>query len=244
MARLPHRKYFLPLESNPAVFDQLMYELGVSSKLSFCDVLSIDAQEILKSIPRPVHAFVLVFPTSADYESLRLEKSIGKPAYDGSGEQEDVIWFKQTIGNACGLYGLLHAVANGKARCCIGENTILGRLLKDCTSRAPDDRALILENSSELEAAHTSAAVKGDTAPPDNAEDEVDFHYVAFVRSLKNGHLYEMDGDNWGPFDLGVSLGDDEDLLTESVLEVVRAFIRRNENDKGGFGLMALVEGR
>ena len=36
--------------------------------------------------------------------------------YFDNGEGDDVLWFKQTIGNACGLYGLLHAVTNGKAR--------------------------------------------------------------------------------------------------------------------------------
>ena len=111
-----HKKYFLPLESNPDVFNQLMYGLGVSSALTFCDLLSIDDQDLLQLVPRPVHALVLVFPTPEDYETSRLKQAETESLDNGCGEGGDVLWFKQTIGNACGLYGLLHAVTNGKAR--------------------------------------------------------------------------------------------------------------------------------
>lgn len=39
------------------------------------------------------------------------------------GEAEDVTWFKQTINNACGFYGILHAICNGEARKMMGINT-------------------------------------------------------------------------------------------------------------------------
>ena len=113
--------------------------------------------------------------------------------------------------------------------------------MKESVSHPPSERHLLLEDSSELEALHKSAATQGVSAVPDSAEDEVDFHYVSFVRSHKTGSLYEMDGDKLGPINLGIRLGEGEDLLTERVLEVVRAFIRRYESN-GGFSLMALVE--
>ncbi len=123
-----------------------------------------------------------------------------------------------------------------------GKDTLISRLLKECVPRAPNERALVLEESSELQRVHTSAAVQGDTVPPESAKAEVDFHYVCFVPSHRNGHLYEMDGDKWGgPIDLGVHLEEGEDLLTERVLEVVRAFVQRNKHNEG-FSLMALVE--
>ena len=39
-----------------------------------------------------------------------------KLEYEGSGDGEDVVWFKQTIKNACGMFGILHGVCNGEAR--------------------------------------------------------------------------------------------------------------------------------
>lgn len=36
--------------------------------------------------------------------------------YNGTGDKEPVLWWRQTIRNACGMMGLLHAVANGPAK--------------------------------------------------------------------------------------------------------------------------------
>lgn len=43
--------------------------------------------------------------------------------YKGSGEEEVVVWYKQTINNACGLYGILHTISNGEARNWIRTST-------------------------------------------------------------------------------------------------------------------------
>jgi ubiquitin carboxyl-terminal hydrolase L3 len=118
---MAYRKHYIPLESNPELFTQLIHLLGVSSALAFHDVLSIDDPELLSLIPRPALALVLVFPTSNSYdEQIKKEEEL-KKEYAGSGEQEHVIWYKQTINNACGLYGILHAVCNGGARDFISE---------------------------------------------------------------------------------------------------------------------------
>lgn len=117
-----YRKHYIPLESNPDLFTQLVHKLGVSRSLAFVDVLSIDDPDLLAFIPRPALALVLVFPTSDVYENEITKEDAIKAEYSGRGE-EDVIWFKQTINNACGLYGILHAVSNGEARNFIREST-------------------------------------------------------------------------------------------------------------------------
>ncbi|TFK57603.1 ubiquitin carboxyl-terminal hydrolase isozyme L1 [Heliocybe sulcata] len=109
-------KHFIPLESNPIVFTDLIHKLGVSQSLAFSDVLSLEDPELLAFVPRPVHALVLVFPTSTAYEARKAESEAARVEYTGSGAEQDVIWFKQTIHNACGLYAILHAVCNGEAR--------------------------------------------------------------------------------------------------------------------------------
>ena len=44
-----YRKHYIPLESNPMVFTQLIHKLGVSTTLAFHDVLSIDDPDLLAS---------------------------------------------------------------------------------------------------------------------------------------------------------------------------------------------------
>jgi hypothetical protein len=85
------------------------------------DVYSISEPELLAFIPRPALALLLVFPVSATYESARLAEDAGVEEYKGKGKDEPVVWWRQTIRNACGLMGLLHAVANGPAKGFIGE---------------------------------------------------------------------------------------------------------------------------
>ena len=113
MSAKHYRKHFVPLESNADVFTQLMHRLGVSPSLEFRDVFDIDEPDLL---PHPALAFMLVFPTSAAYEAQKAKEEAMYEDYSGSGEEEVVMWFIQTIDNACGLYAILHAVSNGVAR--------------------------------------------------------------------------------------------------------------------------------
>lgn len=128
---MTYNKHFVPLESNPGLFTQLIHQLGVSTALRFHDVWSLDDPELLSLVPRPVLAFIIVFPTPSDYEDRLAKESdvavVNDALHRGS---KDVIWFKQTINNACGLYGILHAVANGRARNFIGvfsDLNLIGR---------------------------------------------------------------------------------------------------------------------
>jgi ubiquitin carboxyl-terminal hydrolase L3 len=113
-----YRKHFIPLESNPEVFTELVYKLGVSECLEFQDVLSLDDAELLAFLPRPAYALILVLPTTDAYEKRVNEEDSRLEPYQGNAIDGDVLFFKQTINNACGLYAVLHAVCNG---CTTGE---------------------------------------------------------------------------------------------------------------------------
>lgn len=184
--------------------------------------------------------------------------------YNGKGEGEPVIWYKQTIRNACGLIGLLHAVSNGAARGFVGkfgsidrimlkncanlillsppeQGTDLDKLIKDAIPLPAGERADLLYNSQPLESAHQSAATQGQSSTP-NAEDDIDLHYVCFVKDEKN-NLWEMDGRRRGPLELG-ALGADEDVLSEKALNWgVRKFLKREEENGAElrFSLIALA---
>jgi ubiquitin carboxyl-terminal hydrolase L3 len=113
---------FIPLEANPQLMTSLIHKLGVSQALQMHDVFSLTEPELLSFIPRPALALLLVFPVSAVYESHRLAEDSLVDDYKRKGDAEPVLWWRQTIRNACGLMGLLHAVANGPARDFIGKS--------------------------------------------------------------------------------------------------------------------------
>ncbi|KAL2814067.1 hypothetical protein BDW59DRAFT_176579 [Aspergillus cavernicola] len=223
-------KAFVPLENNPEVMSHLVHQLGLSPTLGFTDVFSIDEPDLLAFVPRPSHALLLVFPVSKTYEASRIAEDSQIPEYTGSGPTEPVIWFKQTIRNACGLIGLLHAVSNGESREHVLPGSDLEGLLKEAEGLGPVKRAELLYESKALESAHADAARLGDTRAP-GAEDDVDLHFVAFVRG-GDGRLWELDGRRRGPLERGV-LGEGEDALSEKALELgVRRFLETEA--KGG----------
>ena len=75
---------------------------------------------LLASITRPVLALILVSSTSGDYEGKLAAREAARSKNDRREDGDDMIWFKQTIHNACGLYAILHAVCNGEARNTLG----------------------------------------------------------------------------------------------------------------------------
>ena len=89
-----------PIESNPELFTELAHNLGLAKSLTFQDVWTLDA-ESTAFLLRPVFALVLVFPTDDNYEQNRMARGDHSATSNGN----HVIWFKQTIYNACGLYG-------------------------------------------------------------------------------------------------------------------------------------------
>ena len=159
--------------------------------------------------------------------------------YEGHGEAEPVLWFKQTIGHACGLMGLLHATSNGGAKEYIREGSTLDVLLKQAVPLKPEERAELLYNSEAVEEAHMAAAQLGDTRAP-LAEEGNDFHFITFAKG-GDGHLWELNGGMKGPVDRGALRGD-EDALSEHALQLgVRTFLEKAGDGDLQFSLVALA---
>ncbi|KAL8885861.1 MAG: hypothetical protein Q9215_006335 [Flavoplaca cf. flavocitrina] len=238
----PKKQAFIPLENNPEVMTALVQKLGLPQSLAFHDVYSIDEPSLLEFVPRPVHALLLVFPVTSTYEESRRTEDEPLPEYSGSGSGEEVIWFRQTIRNACGMIGLLHSACNGGARGMIAPSTDLATLIENALPLGPAARARLIESSPSIARAHASAAAQGDTAAP-AADEKVDLHFVAFVKSAEN-NLWELDGRRKGPLNRG-KLGDEDDVLAEKALDMgVRRFLKREtegEGDELRFSLVALA---
>ncbi|KAI0188090.1 ubiquitin C-terminal hydrolase L3 [Astrocystis sublimbata] len=243
------KKHFIPLESDPALFTELIHTLGMSPRLAFHDLLTLsppddnDDAGLLASVPRPALALILVIPAPNGYSArLRDEEAAAEvPVHDKSGDDEDAVFYCQTIGNACGLFAILHAVSNGEARGFVEPNTHIARLISQCAPLSRAQRITALEADEQLAAAHASVASRGSTAPPEDITEEVPFAYMTFVMSRKSGRLYQLEGCRRGPVDLGCVLGEDEDMLSKRALDAVNKFVQ--EAGRGievGYSAMAL----
>jgi ubiquitin carboxyl-terminal hydrolase L3 len=238
-------KMFMVLENNPEVMNHLARSLGLNDSLSFYDIYSLTDPDLLAFIPRPVYALLVIIPLTPTWKEARETEDKDMDLYQGKGEDEPVIWFKQTIGNACGSIGLVHCLLNTKASEHIQPSSILDNIRKEALDKTIWERAKVLEDSDEFEKAHAEAVQLGDTAAPTSRlEDRSGQHFVAFVKA-KDGHLWELEGGRKGPLDRGV-LKDDEDVLSPAALEKGIGRLIKIETEKGGdlrFSVIALAQG-
>jgi len=220
---------WLPLESNPQVMNDYVYKLGVSSAWAYTDVWGLD-DELLLMIPQPVKAVVLLFPVTENYE--RDSKEEIKQIQDkGQVVSPNVVFFRQTIPNACGTIGLLHTLASNTDNISI-EDGPLKNLLDKTKDLTPDERAKVLEEDEELAKAHKTSASSGQTSTPREDED-VNSHFVTFIE--KDGSLYELDGRKPFPINHGTCTN----LLQDSV-GIIKKFMKRDP-DNIQFTVIALA---
>ncbi|SCV70607.1 BQ2448_3369 [Microbotryum intermedium] len=216
------RQRWLPLESNPDSFNTWSHSLGLdTSQYSFQDCYGLDP-EVLGWVKQPVKAVILLFPITEAYEKARLEED-ARVEEDGVEDVGDVIYFKQTITNACGTFGLLHALANAGVPL---EPGYLTKLFEQCKDKAstflrasletPLERAQLLTATDELERVHTETASSGQTAASSLSDMIlVDLHFCTFVEH--KGNLIELDGRRNSPINRGKIT---KDLLQDTAVRV------------------------
>jgi ubiquitin carboxyl-terminal hydrolase L3 len=211
----------------------LAKRLGLSEDLQFYDVYSLDDPDLLQHIPRPAYALLVIIPLTDTWKEARQSEDSGMTDYTGYGDKEPVIWFKQTIGHACGSIGLVHCAINGRASKYILPGSTLEKIRHDALPLAMEDRAQMLYDSEAFEVAHQSVANMGDTVAPSNEEgDRLGQHFVAFVKS-DDGHLWELEGSRKGPIDRGV-VAEGEDVLSRGALDLGLGRIINEEINAGG----------
>ncbi|KAF2198694.1 ubiquitin carboxyl-terminal hydrolase [Delitschia confertaspora ATCC 74209] len=234
------RKKWLMLENNPCVMTRLATKLGLSPELQFYDVYTLDEPELLAHIPRPVLALLVTIPLTPAWDRDREAEDAEQNHYTGFGPEEPVIWFKQTIGNACGSIGVLHSTINGPAADFIEPDSDLAEIRRRAISLQVTERANMLYNSKPFELAHKSVEEAGDT-PAIPVAGSTGHHFVAFVKA--KGKLWELEGSRKGPLERG-SLADNEDVLSLRALEMGLKRIIGLKRDEGGdirFSCIALA---
>lgn len=241
--RAPPLSYELTTtENNPEVMTPLAHKLGLSTNFEFYDVYSLTEPSLLSLIPRPVLALLVIIPFTPSWNADRISEDAEKGPYEGKGPGEPIIWFKQTLGHACGSIGLTHCLLNGPAREHILPGSIVSRIREQAIPLGMEDRAKLLYDSKEFEEAHQSVAELGDTIPPSMEDgDRLGHHFVAFVK--ESGRLWELEGGRKGPLDRG-ALADDEDVLSEKAIEMGLGRVVELEKQGGGdlrFSCIALA---
>ncbi|KAI8918572.1 hypothetical protein DFJ77DRAFT_530680 [Powellomyces hirtus] len=224
-----HKNAWIPLEANPEVMNKYTQRLGVASSWSFTDVWGLE-DDLLAFIPRPVKAVVLLFPVTEKYEEFRRAEE-AEIIEDGQVVSPKLYFVQQTIPNACGTIGLLHALANNAEELKL-EDGPLKSILDQTANISPEERAEALETSKALAQVHEESSQEGQTAAPPRDSD-VDLHFVCFVQ--KEGHVYEMDGRKPFPINHGRS----SDLLMDSV-RVIKEFMARDPENLN-FTVIALA---
>ncbi|KAI3619713.1 carboxyl-terminal proteinase [Moniliophthora roreri] len=186
---------WIPLECNPEWANKAGL---VSSDFQFTDIYGFD-EELLAMVPRPVQAILLLFPISDALEEKRREDD------DKIKDQklpENTLWIKQTIPNACGTIGLLHALANTNVS--LVPESPLQQFIEAAKTKNPQERAEFLENTPLFANIHADAASTGQSAVPTDLD--TDLHFTCFVEIKVDNepHIIEFDGRRVGPFDRGV----------------------------------------
>ncbi|XP_058641946.1 ubiquitin carboxyl-terminal hydrolase isozyme L3 isoform X2 [Onychostoma macrolepis] len=210
---------WLPLEANP----EFLRQLGLVPTWQFGDVYGLEA-EVLSLVPRPVCAVLLLFPITEKYETFRQEEE-AKIKAQGQEVSSDVYFMKQTIGNACGTIGLIHAVANNQRHLEFEPNSPLKAFLLQSAKMSPQEKAAFLEKDESIRVTHESSAQEGQTEAP-SLDEKVDLHFIAFVNV--EGHLYELDGRKPFPIVHGKTT---EDTFLEDSAEVCKKFMARDPQE-------------
>ncbi|URD78414.1 Ubiquitin carboxyl-terminal hydrolase, family 1 [Musa troglodytarum] len=230
MASASEKKRWLPLEANPDVMNQFIWGLGVPEGVAeFNDVYGL-GEELLDMVPKPVLAVLFLFPYSKEAEAERISNQEKASGNEKKKPSENVYFLKQTVGNACGTIGVLHALGNASSHIKFIEESFLDRFYKSTASLDPFERAAFLEKDREMEDAHSVAATAGDT----EASSEVDEHYICFT--CIDGELYELDGMKSQPISHGPS---SPDSLLQDAAKVIKALMEKNP-DSMNFNVMAL----
>lgn len=214
---------WLPLESNPEVMTKFVTCLGMKSTWQFGDVYGMDPM-LLSMVPKPVCAVLLLFPVTEKYEAFKQEEE--KKLKDERQEvSPDVYFVKQTIGNACGTIGLIHAVANNQTHLEFEADSPLKKFLEKTAKMTPDERATFLEKDESIRVTHESSAQEGQTEAP-SLDEKVNLHFIAFVSN--GGVLYELDGRKPQPIVHGKT---SEETFLEDAVEVCKTFMARDPQE-------------
>lgn len=212
---------WIPLESNPLIFNDYFHHLGLSESFFFEELFSFEYKEVQNINIYNVQAVIINFLKIVPNDKIYLS--------DNFDNNPNLFYMLQTdpLTNACGVVAGLHAIGNiDKSLNPLQQKSIIEEFIKNSTT--PSNYAESLSNNEKWKKFHLKMASKGTSEVPPNMED-VKHHYVAFI--IKDKKLYELDGRLNKPyFHKEKGEVNKEDLL-DKVIEIVKKRLAQKEMD-------------
>lgn len=168
-----------------------------AAKINHLLYVGLDEKSI-SLIPKPAAAIIFLFPGTANYEAFR-EKEEAHLKIHEQNISPNLMYFKQYIGNACGMMALLHAVSNNDHL--VGPG-LFKKIIEETRTMSPEERGEYLETCQELAAIHDYSARHGQSKTPE-MDDACNNHFICYV--TVDDHLYELDGGRAFPINHGKS---------------------------------------
>ena len=227
---------YLPLESNPDMLTEFIRKLGVLSPTRFVDIWSFD-DETIELFPQPMLAVCVLYPSDVVDRERAKEFEAQRRFYPSDGSK--CLYIKQRMeehGNACGTIAVLHAICNNVSRIAFAPNSPLltfAQQLKGLDSEAAAD---VLSKATDLHSVTSQVAATGQTETP-GVDDEVNYHFIAFIRS-DDGHLLEMDGGKKGPVDHGTC---PDELFFRKCINIIRDDMMKRDPSSLQFSALGLT---
>eukprot|EP00796_Vickermania_ingenoplastis_P003722 gene3722-2621_t len=186
---------WVPLESNPEVLERFARLFGVTDEsIKFTDVFGV-SEDLLCMVPRPVLAFLVVFPINEATEKLSKERAAAQKAEAEAFSKEHKVFFmKQYVPNACGTVGLMHALMNNTQNLgAVESNCLLKRFMgagegSSNPAEVSEVLAKALTESKELASIHEQCATASDT----HIDLDVNLHFACLT--WIGGRCVELDG--------------------------------------------------
>ena len=216
---------WIPLESDPQIFNDYFWGIGLNKKFQFQEIYSLDYQDIQPFDDLSVIKGVVVnfLKTKSNDEIYKKENFVNS---------SNLFYMKQTdaIKNACGLVAGINLICN------VDNAVIKGSMLGELKEKKFEDKTKYSDtiNKNELwREHHKKFGEQGST----EILSDVKYHYVAFA--AKDGKLYELDGRLSSVYECK-EMKDKENVL-DSVINILRERIGRKEINEN-LSLMILKE--
>ena len=214
---------WMPLESNPEVMNQFLWKLGITPHFQFTDVFGLD-DELLCMVPQPCLAVILLFPITEKYTQF-CQNEADEIAKSGQKLSKNLFFMKQTIGNACGTIGVIHAAANNKSKLEFLSESVFEKFYSQAVGLSPEEKGKLLENDASISKLHEDCAQEGQSATV-SADEKVDLHFVALTHV--DGDIYEFDGRKPFPINHGPSSAD---TFLKDAAQVCKRFMARDQSE-------------
>lgn len=173
------------IESDPAVFSEMLENFGVSGVV-VNEIVCLE-EGILKSLGK-IFGVILLFKWK--------KTSATNPSVEDNFDSNTLYFAKQVVNNACATQSILNTILNFPKDIALGDE--LSNFLEFTADLDPEMRGEMVGQSEMIRSVHNSFSRPAAFAFEDHkGKDDDVYHFTSFI--FKNGGIYELDGLKPGP---------------------------------------------